>query len=95
MLFQLCPDSVLPAVPVTAGEAPRFDDLNLPPAVRGFASVGPGLYVFAGLTASGRSLSMAAVLNLITEKYARRVTVIEEVLELPVNAGLSEVRRRQ
>ncbi|MGK3708859.1 ATPase, T2SS/T4P/T4SS family [Arthrobacter sp. IK3] len=93
VLLQLT-SAPVPAVPPAAARAPRLDDLNLPAAVRDFASVGPGLYVFAGLTGSGKSTSMAAVLSLIMEKYARRVTIIEDTLELLVSEGLSEVRRR-
>ena len=70
---------------------PRFDDLGLPDVVRRFATVDAGLYVFAGPVGSGKSTSLAAVLNLITSRYRRRITVIEDARELPVIPRRSDV----
>ncbi|MCC3292415.1 ATPase, T2SS/T4P/T4SS family [Arthrobacter sp. zg-Y1110] len=91
LLFELCRDGGIPAL--LSGYCPHFDDLGLPQAVRGFATVAPGLFVFAGPTGSGRTTSMAAVANLITERFARRVAVLESVRELAIRPGRSEITR--
>lgn len=94
--FKLCPGSVLPAgkdpLFLPTGYYPRFRDLRLPAAVRQFATVDPGLVVFAGLTGSGSSTSMAATVNIVTERFARRVTVIEADRELLIRPGHSEIQ---
>lgn len=80
--------------PVT-GIYPRFHDLHLPEAARDFATVEPGLYVFAGLIGSGRSTSMAAVVNSLTENFVRRVTVVSsDRRALGILPGRSEIQHR-
>ena len=60
----------------------RMETLGLPEAVRAFADLKYGLYLFAGHLGSGRTSSMAAVLNEISRPESRHFALIEETPEL-------------
>lgn len=59
----------------------NMEALGLPEAVRAFADLKYGLYLFAGHVGSGRTSSMAAVLNEITRPESRHFALIEETPE--------------
>jgi twitching motility protein PilT len=62
-------------------EIQTLEDLALPPAIRGFAHLDRGLVLVTGPTGSGKSTSLAAVINEINECYAKHVLTIEDPIE--------------
>lgn len=74
---------------------PDFDDLKLPEIIRSFIDDEAGLYVFVGVTGSGKSSSMAALVKLYKEKYAKKVTTIEAPIEYRHAHGKSLVVQRE
>jgi twitching motility protein PilT len=62
-------------------EIQTLDDLALPSAIRGFAHLDRGLVLVTGPTGSGKSTTLAAIINEINECYARHILTIEDPIE--------------
>jgi len=58
-----------------------LEDLNLPPAVAGLADLERGLVLVTGPTGSGKSTTLAAIVDRINSSYARHIVTIEDPLE--------------
>lgn len=58
-----------------------IEDLNLPPVVRTFGDMKSGLVLMTGPTGSGKSTSLAAIINYINETYSRHILTVEEPIE--------------
>jgi twitching motility protein PilT len=57
------------------------DQLNLPEAVRGFARLSKGLVLVTGPTGSGKSTTLAALIDLINETRSDHILTIEDPIE--------------
>jgi twitching motility protein PilT len=60
---------------------PTFDEIGLPEAVRRFATLQQGLVLFTGPTGSGKSTSLASILEWINYTRACHVITIEDPIE--------------
>jgi twitching motility protein PilT len=60
---------------------PSLDDLGLPPIIKQIALKRRGLVLVTGRTGSGKSTTMAAIVNYINERESRNIITIEEPLE--------------
>jgi twitching motility protein PilT len=60
---------------------PTAEDLNLPPAVAGLYAVPRGLILVTGPTGSGKSTSLAAVLDRMNKRLANHIVTIEDPIE--------------
>ncbi len=58
-----------------------FDDLNLPPVVRRFCMLTKGLVLVTGPTGSGKSTTLAAMVDHINETRADHILTIEDPIE--------------
>ena len=58
-----------------------LDELNLPPALKTFCLVRSGLVLVTGPTGSGKSTTLAAIIDLLNETSARHMLTIEEPIE--------------
>ncbi|GAA4035661.1 type IV pilus twitching motility protein PilT [Arthrobacter methylotrophus] len=74
---------------------PDFDDLGLPEIIRSFIDDEGGLYLFIGVTGSGKSSSLAALIKLAKEKYAKKIITIEAPIEYRHTHGKSLVVQRE
>lgn len=74
---------------------PDFDSLGLPEIIRSFIDAEAGLYLFIGVTGSGKSSSLAALIKLAQEKYAKKITTIEAPIEFRHSNGRSLVVQRE
>ena len=57
------------------------DQLNLPDVVRSFADYQRGMVLVTGPTGSGKSTTMAAIIDLINDTHAKHIITIEDPLE--------------
>ncbi len=57
------------------------DQLGLPDVVRSFADYVRGMVLVTGPTGSGKSTTMAAIIDLINDKHAKHIITIEDPLE--------------
>lgn len=60
---------------------PAFSDLGLPQSVELFAKKNKGLFLVTGPTGSGKSTTLASILNLINESYCYHIITIEDPIE--------------
>jgi twitching motility protein PilT len=86
------PGAVLHAIP---GRILTLEELGTPPAVGRLADLSRGLALVTGPTGSGRSTTMAAILDAINSRYTRHVITIEEPLELVHPRKLSLFSQRE
>jgi twitching motility protein PilT len=69
------------AVRLLPTRVPRFATLNLPPAVEALAQLPRGLVLIGGATGSGKSTTLAALVEEINRREARHVVTIEDPIE--------------
>lgn len=62
-------------------QLPTADELSLPPAIRKFAHLERGLVLVTGPTGSGKSTTLAAILNEIVHTSARHIITLEDPIE--------------
>lgn len=60
---------------------PTVEELNLPPAIKTIAGAKRGIVIISGTTGSGKSTTLAAMLNHINETEHFRVITIEDPIE--------------
>jgi twitching motility protein PilT len=60
---------------------PTVEELDLPPAVADLAAAGRGLILVTGPTGSGKSTTLAAILDRINRRFSRHVVTIEDPIE--------------
>jgi twitching motility protein PilT len=86
------PALALRHVPV---EVPTFEDLGLPPAVRELAFSQRGLILVTGRTGSGKSTTLAAMIDTINRTTTRNVITVEDPIEFLHRDRLSFVHQRE
>ncbi|ADV45560.1 type IV pilus twitching motility protein PilT [Nitratifractor salsuginis] len=69
---------VMRLIPV---EIPDFESLGLPNVIKTFADKPRGLVLVTGVTGSGKSTTLAAILNRINEKYSKHIITLEDPIE--------------
>ncbi len=62
-------------------EIPTIEQLNLPPGVKVIPSYESGLVLVAGVTGSGKSTSLAAIIQIINQTEALHIVTIENPIE--------------
>lgn len=60
---------------------PAIADLRLPPGVAGLAKLQRGLVIIGGATGSGKTTTLAALINEINQHDARHIVTIEDPIE--------------
>lgn len=60
---------------------PAISELGLPPVVSEFADYGEGLVLVTGVTGSGKSTTLAAILGLINKNNKQHIVTLEDPIE--------------
>ncbi|SNR61632.1 type IV pilus twitching motility protein PilT [Desulfurobacterium atlanticum] len=76
-------------------EIPPFEKLGLPEVVKSFASLDQGLVLVTGPTGSGKSTTLAALINIINETYPYHIITIEDPVEFVYEHKKSLVNQRE
>jgi len=58
-----------------------FEELNVPPVLKTFGQLRSGLVLVTGPTGSGKSTTLAALIDYINERSARHIITLEEPIE--------------
>lgn len=69
------------AIRVLPTRVPRLADLNLPPEVAQLSQLHRGLVLVGGATGSGKSTTMAAIVDEINRRDARHIITVEDPIE--------------
>jgi twitching motility protein PilT len=72
-----------------------FEKLNLPPVVQRMAELPRGLVLVTGATGSGKSTTLAAMINYINHSYKKHVMTIEDPIEFMHDDKLSVINQRE
>jgi twitching motility protein PilT len=80
---------VIPTAP------PNWQDLNLPPAVMNVAQLKNGLVLVTGPTGSGKSTTLAAIIDLINATKKYHIVTIEDPIEFIHDHKLGTVHQRE
>ena len=85
------PSLVFRVIPV---KVPTIDELNLPPVVKKFTEIERGLVLVTGVTGSGKSTTLAALINEINETKSKHIITIEDPVEFVHKDKKSLVNQR-
>jgi twitching motility protein PilT len=72
-----------------------LDSLHLPPAVQQLCEVSRGLVLVTGATGSGKSTTLAALIDTIAQKYSYHILTIEDPIEFALKDRKSVVTQRE
>lgn len=74
---------------------PDFEGLFLPPAVEQLCNFDQGLVLLAGVTGSGKSTTIAAMLNYINHKYRKHILTLEDPIEFVFTQDKCVINQRE
>ncbi|HOD50498.1 MAG TPA: type IV pilus twitching motility protein PilT [Candidatus Hydrogenedentes bacterium] len=74
---------------------PSFDELNLPPAIEKLAQMHRGLVLITGTTGSGKSTTLAAIIDKINTERRLHIVTIEDPIEFLHSNKKSIVTQRE
>ena len=76
-------------------EVPDFQKLGLPPVLSKIASTERGMVLVTGVTGSGKSSTMAALINYINQRENRHILTLENPIEFLHRDAQSSVTQRE
>ncbi len=74
---------------------PDFEGLHLPPAVEQLCNYDQGLVLLAGVTGSGKSTTIASMLNYINRKYRKHILTLEDPIEFVYTQDKCLINQRE
>jgi twitching motility protein PilT len=87
-----CVGAVLRAIPLTV---PAFSDLGLPPVVATFADAPRGLVLVTGPTGSGKSTTLASLVDIVNRTRRAHIMTVEDPIEFLHQHKQSTVNQRE
>src|SRR5580765_3675140 len=72
-----------------------LDQLGIPPVVKQFGHLRGGLVLVTGPTGSGKSTTLAALIDYINENFSRHIVTIEEPIEFVHDNKLTIITQRE
>ncbi|MEM0174373.1 MAG: ATPase, T2SS/T4P/T4SS family, partial [Sulfolobaceae archaeon] len=76
-------------------EIPDFNTLGLPPIVKEFSNLPKGLVLVTGPTGSGKSTTLASILNLINKTRPVHIITLEDPIEFTYKHDKALVNQRE
>lgn len=80
---------------VVPNKVPSFEDLGIPPALREVVELKNGIVLVTGPTGSGKSSTLAAIIDLINESKYYHIVTIEDPIEFMHSHKKSTVHQRE
>ncbi len=72
-----------------------LDELALPQQLKQFAQIRQGIIIVTGPTGSGKTTTLAAILNEINEKYGKHIITVEDPIEFVHENKKSVIQQRE
>src|SRR5215203_180146 len=76
-------------------EIPEFEELGLPEVIRNFAFEERGIVLITGTTGSGKSTTLASMINMVNHATAKHVVTIEDPIEFIHRDDKSIINQRE
>ncbi len=76
-------------------EIPTFEELNIPPQLREICNIRNGVVLLTGPTGSGKSSTLAAIIDQINETKSYHIVTIEDPIEFLHNHKKSTINQRE
>lgn len=93
-VFRQC-GSIAAAIRLIAAQIPTCEELGLPQTVRDFAALKYGLVLITGPTGSGKSTTLAALINKLNEEQSMHILTLEDPVEYKHAAKKSIINQRE
>src|SRR5437016_539706 len=74
---------------------PNFATLGLPPSIEKLCNYSEGLVILSGVTGSGKSTTIASMLDYINEREALHILTIEDPIEFVFTDKMSVINQRE
>src|SRR5262245_50366380 len=74
---------------------PTFDKLNLPPSIEKLCHFDQGMIILAGITGSGKSTTIASMLDYINEREHLHILTIEDPIEFTFTDKKAVINQRE
>ena len=88
-------DSIAMSFRVISNSIPTIDELHLPPLVKELTELPRGLVLVTGHTGSGKSTTLASMINVINSKYRKRIITLEDPVEYALTNDKSMIEQRE
>lgn len=87
--------SVSSAIRILSEKIPNLDDLGLPQAVQRFPGLNRGIVLVTGETGSGKSTTLAALLDRINHTYPNHIVTLEDPIEYIYTPDKCTINQRE
>jgi twitching motility protein PilT len=74
---------------------PNFDGLGLPPVLADFCKFDQGMILLAGVTGSGKSTTIASMLDWINHRYRKHILTLEDPIEFVFTEDKCVINQRE
>lgn len=74
---------------------PNFEGLNLPPVMEELCKFDQGMVLLAGVTGSGKSTTIASMLNWVNANYRKHILTIEDPIEFIFTSDKCLINQRE
>ena len=74
---------------------PSLEELNLPPPLASIVDFNGGLVLACGITGTGKSTTLASLLEMMNRKHARHILTFEDPIEYTYNDQLCIINQRE
>ncbi len=88
-------DTIAISFRVIPNQIPAIDDLHLPAVVKELTDLPRGLVLVTGHTGSGKSTTLAAMIELINIKYGKRIITLEDPIEYMIENKECMIEQRE
>lgn len=83
------------ALRILSDEIPTTTELKLPPSVKNFAELPNGLVIVVGTTGSGKSTTLASIINIINHTKYVNIITIEDPIEYIYSEDKARIVQRE
>ncbi len=88
-------DSVCLAIRLLASSIPDINTLGLPPAVLGFSALQKGIVLVTGETGSGKSTTLASIIDQVNHTRPDHVITLEDPIEYQYQSDVATINQRE